>query len=103
MLIYRETEKFGGKAVKNFFFFFLKFCYLIFLESLLFLWKSGASGHREQVATFKYSVILSKRQNFEQWNFGMADISNLKINECENVEQPELRINIIENKIYIRG
>ena len=30
-------------------------------------------------------------QNFEQLNFGMADISNLKINERANAERPNLR------------
>ena len=30
-------------------------------------------------------------QNFEQQNFRMADISNLKINERANVERPNLR------------
>ena len=30
-------------------------------------------------------------QNFEQYNFRLADISNLKINERADVEQPNLR------------
>ena len=33
----------------------------------------------------------------------MADILNLKINERANVEQPNLRVTTIENKIYIKG
>ena len=33
----------------------------------------------------------------------MADISNLKINERANVEQPNLRVIAIEKKIYIKG
>ena len=33
----------------------------------------------------------------------MADISNLKINERANVEQPNLWVTTIENEIYIKG
>ena len=36
--------------------------------------------------------------NFEQSNFRMANISNLKINERSNVERPNLRVTTIESK-----
>ena len=36
--------------------------------------------------------------NFEQWNFRMFDVLNLKINERSNVELPNLRVNKIWNK-----
>ena len=32
----------------------------------------------------------------------MADIPNLKINERANVERPNLRVNTIEDEIYIK-
>ena len=50
--------------------------------------------------------------NFEQSNFRIANISNLKINEWWNVEQPNLRDTTIENEnwadkasklFYIKG
>ena len=37
-------------------------------------------------------VLKDKAQNFEQQNFRMADISNLKISERANVEWPNLRV-----------
>ena len=37
---------------------------------------------------------LDEGQNFEQWNFRMADISNLKISERANVEWPNLRVSL---------
>ena len=33
----------------------------------------------------------------------MADISNLKINERSNVQEPNLRVTTIENKIHVKG
>ena len=36
-------------------------------------------------------VFRGEGQNFELYNFRMADISNLKINERANVERPKLR------------
>ena len=39
--------------------------------------------------------------NFKEWNFKMADFSNLKINERSNVELPKLRVNKVENKKWI--
>ena len=33
---------------------------------------------------------MGEGQNFEQWNFRMADISKLKINERANVARPNL-------------
>ena len=58
------------------------------------------------------SILSSEGQNFEQLNFRMANISNLKINERLNVERPNLRVTTIENEnredkaskfIYIKG
>ena len=37
-------------------------------------------------------------QNFEQSNFRMANISNLKINGGSNVERPNLRVTTIANE-----
>ena len=33
----------------------------------------------------------------------MADILNLKINERSNVQEPNLRVTTIENKIHVKG
>ena len=39
----------------------------------------------------KIVTIKGEGRNFEQQNFRMADISNLKINKHANVERPNLR------------
>ena len=35
---------------------------------------------------------MNEGLNFEQYNFRIADVSNLKINKRSNVEQPNLRV-----------
>ena len=45
-------------------------------------------------STTLYSVNYENKDegwNFEEYDFRMADISNLKVNECSNVERPNLR------------
>ena len=59
--------------------------YFLMLKKICFLYKR------------KIDIFLDKIQNFKQYNFRVADVSNLKINKRLNVEQPKLRINKIEN------
>ena len=47
--------------------------------------------------------MVDEGQKFEQLNFRMTYISNLKINEHANVERPNLRVTRIEHEIYIKG
>ena len=48
-------------------------------------------------------VLRGEGQNFEQYNFRMANILNLTINKRANVKRLNLRVITIENEIYIKG
>ena len=45
-------------------------------------------------------IKIGVRVKISKSNFRIANISNLKINERSNVEQPNLRVTTIENENY---
>ena len=57
---------------------------------------NDVSGKRRS-AKYRFDK-MGEGLNFEQSNFGITDISNLKINEWWNVERPNLRVTTTENE-----